>query len=193
MNEIRNTSVKSNNCSAKPLNINGRVYLNNDNLSILYGSKTNSIVAYSYDGINWIQNQSLQNIMSLVFDIKWNGLMWLAGGETSATQSHYSLAYSLDGIYWSVNPIANHQFYNNGGSIKNIEWSGSIWVITGNYADINTSVFIMYSNDGFNWVPIPYINLFGDTLFTSIKFSGKMWLLSSISTNTFLNVDPFDL
>jgi hypothetical protein len=154
----------------------------NDNLVILYGSGTNSIVAYSSDGINWTQNQSLQNIMTQVYDIKWNGLMWLAGGVTSNTQSQYKLAYSLDGISWSANPIAN-QFYNYDGNIKNIEWSGSIWVITGNYANLSFSLFIMYSSDGFNWVPIPYIQLFGDTQYTSIKFSGKIWLLSSTSTN----------
>ena len=154
----------------------------NDNLVILYGYETNLIVAYSSDGINWTQNQSLQNIMTQVYDIKWNGLMWLAGGVTTTTKSQYRLAYSLDGISWSANPIAN-QFYNYDGNIKNIEWSGSIWVITGRYTNVSTSVFIMYSSDGFNWVPIPYIELFGYTQYTSIKFSGKIWLLSSTSTN----------
>ena len=80
----------------------GILCLETDGNIILAGAASGSNrMFYSYDGISWSANTGANTIFGLsVYDIAWNGTMFVAIGEENATFSNE--AYSYDGLSWTA-------------------------------------------------------------------------------------------
>jgi hypothetical protein len=69
---------------------------------IAVGSWTSSLGTYnmaiSYNGATWtVVNSQIVNAMSIIQSIKWNGTIWIAGGDDET----YNIIRSYDGIIWT--------------------------------------------------------------------------------------------
>ena len=113
---------------------------------------------YSYDGMNWRKNPSSD--ISIVYDIAWNGNMWIAVGDS------YSIVYSYDGLSWTQITTVNAF-----GTARGIAWNGNMWIAVGSSGSLGQQ--ICYSYDGLIWDGIT-------SIFTStgydIKWNGIMWI-----------------
>jgi hypothetical protein len=84
-------------------------------------------LSISSDGINWTNTAPLANPgtkMMSVYDIKWNGLMWVTVGSFNG--SNNSIAYSSNGSNFQY--ASGYDFSNIG---YNVEWNGQLWVANG--------------------------------------------------------------
>ena len=117
-------------------------------------------IAYSYNGFEWFPtNQTAFSNVSAygVVDIRWNGSIWVAVGEST----NFSIAYSYDGIVWTGVAGSNSLFSNTG---YRIAWNGQLFIATG-----FGTIFGAYSFDGINWTGL------GANPSTSIGGSGINW------------------
>jgi len=134
---------------------------------------TNSIIQYSYDGINW--NTTLNTIFTYCSGFNWNGYMWIAnGGTLTGTQ----LGWSTDGIRW--NNITSGGFFT-GSAANGTAWNGSIWVAVGNGPKI------LYSSDGLNWLAATSGASFGDEIRT-VGWNGNIWVVAAKSSGSTSNI-----
>ena len=119
--------------------------------------------ARSYDGINWINSNTVQNIRSFA----WNGTMWIVA-QTLSGGVNDSIAYSYDGITWT--PAANNIFTS---VCSKVAWNGLMWVAAG-IGDFTLG----YSYDGINWTG----SASGNSVLTSagvgysIAWNGSRWI-----------------
>ena len=113
---------------------------------------------YSYDGMNWRKNASSD--IGIVYDIAWNGNMWIAVGD------NYSIVYSYDGLNWTQVTTANVFSIGRG-----IAWNGNMWIAVGSSGSLGQQ--ICYSYDGLIWDGIT--TLFSSTGY-DIKWNGIMWV-----------------
>lgn len=111
-------------------------------LIIAGGSGTNSL-AYSYDGIFW--NGLGNTLLNTVYDIQWNGSIWIAGGVPIS--GNKSIAYSFDGTNWTL-PTQTNLF---DGYANKIGWNGNYWIVLGQSSVANGSYTYAISPDGVNW------------------------------------------
>jgi len=111
-------------------------------LVVAGGTGTNSL-AYSNDGIFW--NGLGMNLLSSVYDIQWNGSIWVAAGVPIT--GNKSLAYSFDGKRWN-SPSQLNLFDISG--IK-LGWNGSFWTAIGKSTASDGSYNLATSSDGVNW------------------------------------------
>lgn len=78
-----------------------------------------------------------------VYNIAYNGKIWLAGGKNSGV----NLAYSYDGKNWS-NLGANSPFGNNANSqCVGICWTGIYWVVSGSNNTSSQTISMAYAVD----------------------------------------------
>lgn len=132
-------------------------------LLVAGGEGTNSL-AYSSCGCYWT---GLGNtILSTVFDVQWNGSIWVAAGIP--VSGNKSLAYSFDGKTWGLpSQIDLFDIY----AIKTT-WNGSFWIACG--TSINRNYNIATSSDGINWNMKYNPNITGSiTNVYSIPYMGK--------------------
>jgi len=129
--------------------INCIKWLNNKWIAGISESNAYISIAYSYDGITWISIIDSKNIIEEIYDIAWNGSIYVAGGYVINTSQTY-IIYSNDGIIW--NQITG--FNDNTVIVSRIIWNNSIFIIT--YYDSN---IINYSSDGINWNTINIQNI----------------------------------
>jgi hypothetical protein len=104
-------------------------------------------LAYSSDGIRWTGSTNFNTTFgteAILYGATWNGLMWVAGGQTQAP-SYYIHMYSYDGLTWTGAPL-----FQAGSATYGVAWNGLIWV-SGNYAGTYS---ISYSYDGINWTGV---------------------------------------
>ena len=101
----------------------------NGYITVIVGYNTSSIagLAYSYDGITWTSSPSSTAVFldasgNGMTDIAWNGIAWVAVGNSGNT-----IGYSSDGINWNPVPLAATYLPQNG---KNIIWNGTLWIAT---------------------------------------------------------------
>ena len=132
----------------------------------------NYSLAYSYDGINWVQ-ATTQFFTTSCTCVAWNGYMWVAGG----TSSGYNLCYSYDGKTWTS---ANNNIFST--HCNSITWNGTIWIAAG----LDTTNTLAYSSDGINWFGL------GKDLFGSSNGQGG-WGIASRNTLPYIGSDtiPF--
>jgi hypothetical protein len=145
---------------------------------IFAGGKNNTtgcVMAVSKDGFYWDQ-LDFSFFYGAVNFIRYNGIIYLAGGGAGATSSD-TLAYSYDGYSW----------YGLGkliGSYANdAAWNGYMWIVVG-YGSGTTdygSNNIIYSYDGINWTGLGRSALlFGSTSVlyggNAIAWNGYMWI-----------------
>ena len=134
-----------------------------------YGTVTNKAITYSTDnGTTWspgIIGYTLAN----VFDIAYNGAIWLAAGD-----NQQPISYSIDGTTWTGSVNGTSIFTNEA---RGIAWNGSIWVAVGR--GTNT---IAYSSDGKTWTAVvaPPFSVEG----TDIAWNGSIWVAVGQGGNT---------
>ena len=86
----------------------------NGTMFVAAASSSTNKLGYSYDGLNWSASTNGNSIFTSNADgIRWNGSIWIAGGEGTNT-----LAYSTDGITWSAttngNSVISSEVFNIG-------------------------------------------------------------------------------
>ena len=111
---------------------------------------TTNILAFSNDGINWINSPSNTGLLNA---IAWNGSIWVAGSEKNFVNTTL-LYFSADGIRWT--PSQNGNILGQSSpifAINSVLWNGSLWIAAG--AIINggaaTAGIFGTSQDGINW------------------------------------------
>jgi hypothetical protein len=130
----------------------GISWSNEKTLWVAGGEGTNSL-AYSYDGVYWT---GLGNsIINPVYDIQWNGSLWVAAG--SPIRGNKSIAYSYDGLNWQL-PAQTNLFDI---SAQRVFWNGSFWIGIGKSSVSNNSYNMTTSVDGVTW------NMINNTSFTN--------------------------
>lgn len=111
-------------------------------LIVAGGEGTNSL-AYSSCGCYW--NGIGNTILSTVYDVQWNGSIWVAAGI--AVAGNKSLAYSYDGKIWGL-PTQTNLFDVNA---MKVSWNGTFWMAGGTSTYLNGSYNTATSYDGINW------------------------------------------
>jgi hypothetical protein len=108
------------------------------------GGGGNTVLAYSYDGINWVTSTNGSTILASCSSVIYNGALWVAGGSPKTTGAT-PLAYSSDGITWTA--------ANSGSAVLSscvaVAWNGAVWVAGGTPATNGQA--IAYSYDGKTW------------------------------------------
>jgi hypothetical protein len=110
------------------------------------GEAYTSCIAYSIDGINWTAATNIFTNGCLA--VAWNGVQWTAGGVSSGSNGN-TLAYSSDGITWTLSPSTT--IFSN--SCTSLTWQGTEWIAGG----LGPNGFAT-STDGINWTPSPLGN-----------------------------------
>jgi hypothetical protein len=121
---------------------------------------------YSYNGIDWIDGPVALDFCNA---FAWNGSMWVATGSGSN-----SMAYSYDGIHWT---LYEGPYKSVGEEGLAIAWNGSIWVAGGRSNGIGA---LQYSRDGINW------STSSNSLFSvvnAVAWNGIMWVAGGSSSS----------
>ena len=135
------------------------------------GSGTNAL-AYSYDGVYWMGLGS--SMLSVAYDVQWNGSIWVATGSPVANNK--SIAYSYDGRTW-LNPTQTNLFDIAG---KKLSWNGEFWMVVGSSTSSNSYYNIGISNDGIVWNMI-FNNSFIDTTITNLYSSELITIIPTLT------------
>jgi hypothetical protein len=101
---------------------------------------TQDEIGYSIDGgETWVS--STTGLLGIACkSVFWNSEKYIVvGGST------HSIAYSTDGINWTVSSDA---FIGVGKYCNSVTWNGERWIATGNQVGTN---LVLYSYDGINW------------------------------------------
>ena len=127
-------------------------------------------------------------ILETVYDVKWNGKIWVAVGSPASTgvDVSYSIAYSTCPYGTSWTGVPNSISLLNTGVA--VEWNGTQWVaVAQTSADINlpgdtnyfSGFFIAYSQDGINWTKGKNIgqNTYNPTPSNPLTWNGNQWIL----------------
>lgn len=150
------------------------------------GSGTTNSLAYSVDGVYWIGLGT--NILSTVYDLKWNGNIWVATGS-SVTGLSKSIAYSYDGKNWNY-PTQTNLF---DVSATSVVWNGEFWAVVGQSSTTNNSYNFATSYDGTSWNMqiLAYNKMTFNNIYTNPKLtnttivSTQNGYISSIPNNNF--------
>jgi hypothetical protein len=118
---------------------------------------TSSVTIYkSYDGVLWTSyDANLSNFQNILC-IKWNGILWVIGGETN---NNNAIVYSPDGISWTQSSISY-------SSCKYIDWNGELWIACVSHSQQNT---IIHSHNGITWYAGPNYNI------NTALWNGNIW------------------
>ena len=142
------------------------------NKFIVVGIAGNSIIVSSSDGLTWpTPAPELPTIgssgLTAGHGIAWNGKLWVAVGTgTIVTANTKSIAYSADGVNWTL--VATNPFTTSGYGVA---WNGSLWIAVG--AGTNA---VATSSDGITWAPTATIGTSGLTIGRGIAWNGKLWV-----------------
>jgi hypothetical protein len=128
------TSINSMNCSS----YNGSVWII---------SGVNKII-YSSNALNWYL-ATTPNVFN-IFDIAWNGTLWVAVGNSLNNYFDAYILTSTDGITWTP-AVLPQEVINSHVNISSVTWNPglSMW-----YAVTEVAIFFSYiitSTDGINW------------------------------------------
>jgi hypothetical protein len=115
----------------------------NGNIWVAGGNNTHPI-GYSYDGVTWNYSTSADLIINSGNTVVYNGTLFLAGGT-----GLYKLISSKDGINWTGVMLDTDETYLP-GSISDITWNGTYWIVTNSTNDV-TDPKIAYSSNLINW------------------------------------------
>ena len=154
-------------------------------------SSTNSsgifITDNNAESFNYIEGSN--EILETVYDVKWNGKIWVAVGSPATTGVNVSstIAYSTCPYGNSWTGVPNSISLLNTGVA--VEWNGTQWVaVAQTSADINipnyyySGFFIAYSQDGINWTKGEQ-NIGGNVITYNpppskpLSWNGNQWIL----------------
>jgi hypothetical protein len=138
------------------------------------GDAGTCVLAYSYDGINWLTSPNGSSLLTSCNGIGWNSNIWVAGGIGTNP-----LIYSINGITWTASTNGSSLSIS---SIIDIAWGDIMWVATALLTSGSYQIF--YSYDGQNW----YASANGSTLLTTIPVNGlaygnNKWIITYQVTN----------
>ena len=153
-------------------------------------SSTNSsgifITDNNAESFNYIEGSN--EILETVYDVKWNGKIWVAVGSPASTGVNVSstIAYSTCPYGNSWTGVPNSKSLLNTGVA--VEWNGTQWVaVAQTSADINlpgdtnyfSGFFIAYSQDGINWTKGKNIgqNTYNPPPSNPLTWNGNQWIL----------------
>ena len=114
--------------------------------------------------LNGVDQGGPNNIGSSIYDIYYNGSLWLAGGNTNGF-----IYYSSDGSNWTINTTETL----SSGIIYNIIYADNKWVAVGENG-------LAYSTDGFNWTN--NINLTNANL-RCVAYNNNNWVIGGTIGN----------
>lgn len=100
-----------------------RKTLYNGSIYVMTMYNPTAIIAYSYDGINWITATSYTSAGAIGYGLSWNGVVWMSGNQSGSP-----LGYSYNGINWVAVSGAS-TFFPAGCS--DIIWIGNRWIAAG--------------------------------------------------------------
>ena len=139
----------------------------------------NNSIQYSHDGFNWFNVNNMSNNFQFGYgqSVGWNGQYWLAGGFDL---TNGAIKYSQDGSNWINSGIGTFD-----ATTADIKWNGQYWLAVGYYtpSNIRFGSTILYSADGFTWVPTS--NSFTG-LTVSAGWNGEYWIATGGSGNYIL-------
>jgi hypothetical protein len=128
--------------------------------SLYVAGADNGKIAISVDANSWLTTTQLT--LSTVYDIAWNGSIWVAVGVGISQ----CISVSIDGIRWYTANTDRNLFTQ----CNAVAWNRSLWVAVG----IGKSHTIATSVDGYNWVGR------GNNIFNTsgdmIAFNGTNWI-----------------
>jgi len=130
----------------------------NGNIWVAAGNNSHPI-GYSYDGVTWNYSTSADLIINSGNTVVYNGTLFLAAGV-----GVYKLISSKDGINWTGVMLSTEETYLP-GSISDITWNGTYWIVTNNTNDV-TDPKIAYSSNLINWYKADSAN----TLFNRVQY-----------------------
>ena len=118
----------------------------NGSLWVGGGRATDTLIGFSYDSLIWYTAEIGSLITGTnITAIAYNGLLWLAGASTYNNGSvPNALVRSFEGIHWDAVDLTGIPITN----VYTICWSGSLWVVGGDYNSVSA---IIYSTDGYAW------------------------------------------
>ena len=140
----------------------------NGTLWVAGGFGTNKL-AYSYDGVNWIESTSGGAVFTTgCYAVAWNGTQWGVAGGTGTNQ----LAYSTDGVIWTESTSGNALLTT---ACYAVAWNGTQWVAGGEGTNQ-----LAYSTNGQTWTaatsPIT-------TAVYTVSWDGTQWIAGGYGTN----------
>ncbi len=115
------------------------------------GSESN--IQYSFDGLNWADQQGPDTLDLSARGVCWTGKRWITVGAKLSNE--IAILVSDDGITWSN---ANSNGFCNAINFNDVKWNGKVAVAVGacngfdsNFTPAQSNRTIAYSFDGFNW------------------------------------------
>jgi len=149
---LLNTSVNS-------IKYNGNIYVAGGQGTIGAIITNGYAIIYSYDGLNWIEANSIGGNFSpkfkaIIYSVEYNDKIWVAVGKYL---DFYDLlgpyiVYSYDGINWVDSNISNITKITY--EIRKVKWNGKLFVAVGKRGQ-DSAWPIIYSYDGINWNDTP--------------------------------------
>jgi len=123
---------------------------------------TRSLILSS-DGINWVLPAN--NVLPCgIYDIVWGQKKWLAIGATTSQNAPNRIAYSSDGMNWT---LSTYNSDNHVGIFNSIAYNGSYFLAGGfNY--------IAKSSDGITWTEASVTSSLG--FVKSLAWNGRLWV-----------------
>ena len=122
---------------------------------------TDGKIAYSSDGINWIQvGESTFGSFSINSICYANG-RWIAGGKSG------KMAWSTNAVSWTA---IRETSFTSEHSINTIQFANGRWIAGGSNGRI-----IWSDDNGATWNPVD-IDAFGNSTVNTIAFHGNRWL-----------------
>jgi len=139
------------------------------------GNGTN-VAWYSYDGIIWYPSSSANSIFAETGAVAYGNGVWVLGGYSGGGANDNKLAYSTDGIHWTVSTSGTTALNYNGQSVA---YGNGVFVAGGRYSSTNSMV---YSTDGIIWTP----SASGSALITygvnAITYANGLWMACDADT-----------
>jgi hypothetical protein len=145
------------------------VCVSSSKLVVVGRGLSNDEIGYSTDGgETWVMGST--GVFGISANsVFWNGEKYVAtGGSTS------SVAYSTNGISWTVSSTV---FSGVGGFCNSVAWTSEKWIATGVLSGVNV---ILYSYDGVNWYNTNMRSSTGYAVATNPKL-GAVYVSSSIT------------
>ena len=171
---------------------------------------SSNCISLSSNGFTWTSNNTAPiSAMQHITDIKWDGIKWVAVGQSNVNSQ--GIIYSYNGLNWfsgsgtSFSGITGNTIvFVNGvpgiqsGARKAI-WTGNVWYAVGGTSNANSSnASIEYSRNGINWSNVTsggfgsngYANAGNSISFTGQTIAWQSNINNDLIFGTGLNIEP---
>ena len=139
-------------------------YSQDQNLWVMVGAGTSSIISYSGNGSNWSNIQSGTLFNNYGTSVVYASSMWVAGGHD--TLGGATLKYSSNGSNWSNTNISSVKIWS-------VHYANGIWHAGTTSDNNNSASTILYSTNGSNWSNTNN-SMYANTI--SIGYGNSLWV-----------------